>query len=86
MPAGRASAVVVVASENTPQTALAPFKAVASQVIRVHRAGTFARRGPDAYDADPANPASLRQLLDALSEDGVPASADTEWVHALPST
>ncbi len=84
VPAGRASAVVVVASENTPRTALAPFKSVASQVIRVHPAGTFARRGPDAYEADPADPASLRRLLDALSEDGVPASADTEWVHALP--
>ncbi|MEU2741145.1 amino acid adenylation domain-containing protein, partial [Streptomyces sp. NPDC007095] len=84
VPAGRASAVVVVASENTPRTALAPFKSVASQVIRVHPAGAFARRGPDAYEADPVNPASLRQLLDALSEDGVPASADTEWVHALP--
>ncbi|MEV8123408.1 amino acid adenylation domain-containing protein [Streptomyces sp. NPDC085944] len=84
MPAGRASAVVVVASENTPRTALAPFKAVASRVIRVHPADTFARRGPDAYNADPADPASLRRLLDALSEDGAPASIDTEWVHALP--
>ncbi|MGW4993857.1 amino acid adenylation domain-containing protein [Streptomyces mirabilis] len=84
VPAGRASAVVVVASGNTPRTALAPFTAVASRVIRVHPAGAFARRGPDAYDADPADPASLRQLLDALSEDGVPAPADTEWVHALP--
>ncbi|MEU5591499.1 amino acid adenylation domain-containing protein [Streptomyces sp. NPDC020298] len=84
VPAGRASAVVVVASENTPRTALAPFEAVASRVIRVYPAGAFARRGPDAYDVDPADPASLRRLLDALSEDGTPASADTEWVHALP--
>ncbi|MET7680385.1 amino acid adenylation domain-containing protein [Streptomyces sp. NPDC005423] len=84
VPPGRATAVVVVASENTPPTALAPFMAVAPRVIRVHPAGAFARRGPDAYDADPADPASMRRLLDALSEDGVPASADTEWVHALP--
>ncbi|MEU9188437.1 amino acid adenylation domain-containing protein [Streptomyces sp. NPDC048484] len=83
-PAGRASTVVVVASENTPRTALAPFEAVAARVIRVHPAGAFARRGPNAYDADPADPASLRRLLDALSADGVPASADTEWVHTLP--
>ncbi|MFI6931609.1 amino acid adenylation domain-containing protein [Streptomyces sp. NPDC050287] len=84
VPADRVSTVIVVASDNTPRTALAPFKAVASRVIRVHPAGTFARRGPDAYDADPADPVSLRRLFDALSEDGVPPSADTEWVHALP--
>ncbi|MEV0226882.1 amino acid adenylation domain-containing protein [Streptomyces sp. NPDC050704] len=84
VPTGRASAVVVVASESTPQTALTPFGTVTSRVIRVYPAGVFARRGPDAYDADPADPASLRRLLDALSEDGVPVSADTEWVHALP--
>ncbi|MGW3631875.1 amino acid adenylation domain-containing protein [Streptomyces sp. NPDC005122] len=84
VPTGRACAVVVVASENTQPTALAPFKAVAARVIRVHPAGAFARRGPDTYDVDPADPASLRELLNALSEDGVPASVDTEWVHALP--
>ncbi|MFJ4693354.1 amino acid adenylation domain-containing protein [Streptomyces sp. NPDC088766] len=84
VPAGRASAVVVVTSESTPRTALAPFEAVAPRVIRVHPAGTFARREPDAYDVDPADPASLRRLLDALSEDGAPVSGDTEWVHALP--
>ncbi|MFD3376711.1 amino acid adenylation domain-containing protein [Streptomyces sp. NPDC058697] len=82
--AGHASTVVVVASENTPRTALTPFEAVASRVIRVHPAGAFARRGPNAYDADPADPASLRRLLDALSEDGAPVSSDTEWVHTLP--
>ncbi|MFC8661402.1 amino acid adenylation domain-containing protein [Streptomyces sp. NPDC057199] len=81
---GHASTVVVVASENTPRTALAPFEAVASRVIRVHPAGTFARRGPDSYDVDPVDPASVRRLLDALSEDGARVSSDTEWVHALP--
>ncbi|WP_069170055.1 non-ribosomal peptide synthetase [Streptomyces griseus] len=84
VPAGRAPTVVVVASGNTPRTALAPFEAVASRVIRVRPAGAFARGGPDAYDVDPADPVSLRKLLDALSEDGVPACADLEWVHALP--
>ncbi|MEU3514829.1 amino acid adenylation domain-containing protein [Streptomyces sp. NPDC006654] len=81
--AGRAS-VVVVAPGNTPGTALAPFRAVASRVIRVHPAGAFARTGPDTYAMDPADPASVRLLLDALAEDGAPVSADTEWVHALP--
>ncbi|MFF4800906.1 amino acid adenylation domain-containing protein [Streptomyces sp. NPDC001351] len=83
-PADRASAVVVVASKNTPQAALAPFHAVASRVIRVHPAGAFARTGPDAYDVDPADAASVRRLLDALSEDGAAASTGMEWVHALP--
>ncbi|MCH5671083.1 non-ribosomal peptide synthetase [Streptomyces gilvus] len=84
VPNGPASAVVVVASQNTPPTALAPFNAVASRVIRVHPADAFARTGPDAYAVAPADPASVRRLLDALSEDGVPPSPDTEWVHALP--
>ncbi|MEV6995110.1 amino acid adenylation domain-containing protein [Streptomyces sp. NPDC093228] len=83
-PNGRASAVIVVASGNTPRTALTPFSAVASRVIRVHPAGSFARSGPDTYAVDPTDPVSLRRLLDALSEDGVPVSADTAWVHALP--
>ncbi|MEU2773570.1 amino acid adenylation domain-containing protein [Streptomyces sp. NPDC007162] len=83
-PADRASAVVVVASGNTPRAALAPFRAVASRVIRVHPAGVFARTGPDAYAVDPADPASVRLLLDALAEEGVPVRVGTEWVHALP--
>ncbi|MFF0585144.1 amino acid adenylation domain-containing protein [Streptomyces sp. NPDC003781] len=82
--ADRTSVVVVVAPGNTPRTALAPFTAVATRVIRVHPADAFARTGPDAYDADPADPASLRRLLDALSEDGAPVSPGTQWVHALP--
>ncbi len=88
VPAGRASVVVVVASESTPQAAFAPFQAVASRVVRVNPARSFVRRGPDVFDADPADPASLRLLLDALSEDGTDnttlALADAEWVHALP--
>ncbi|MFI2206462.1 amino acid adenylation domain-containing protein [Streptomyces sp. NPDC020192] len=84
-PAGRASVVVIVAAASTPQAAFAPFGAVASRVVRVHPSGTFARRGPDAFEADPADPASLRLLLDALSEDGADDGlADAEWVHALP--
>ncbi|MEU9291498.1 amino acid adenylation domain-containing protein [Streptomyces sp. NPDC048275] len=83
-PAGRASVVLVVA-QAVPQTAIAPFEAVASRVVRVHPSSTFARRGPDVFEADPADPASLRLLLDALFEDGTgDALADAEWVHALP--
>ncbi|MEU3338927.1 amino acid adenylation domain-containing protein [Streptomyces sp. NPDC006668] len=84
VPNGRASAVVVATSQDTPPTALAAFKAVAPRVIRVHPADTFTRTGPDSYTVDPADPASVRRLLDALSEDGAPPSLDLEWVHALP--
>lgn len=86
-PAGRAPVVVVVASESTPQAAFAPFRAVAPRVVRVHPSGTFARRSADVFDADPADPASLRLLLDALSEDdtdGTSVLSAAEWVHALP--
>ncbi|MFC4465703.1 amino acid adenylation domain-containing protein [Streptomyces xiangluensis] len=85
--AGRASVVVVVAPQSTPQAALAPFQAVAARVVRVHPSRTFARREPDVFDADPADPTSLRLLLDALSEDGTDDPldlADAAWVHALP--
>ncbi|MET7320227.1 amino acid adenylation domain-containing protein [Streptomyces sp. NPDC005549] len=79
--------VVVVAAESTPREAYTPFEAVSSRLIRVHPSTAFARRGPDSFDADPADPASLRLVLDALSEDGtgsVGAAVRTEWVHALP--
>ncbi|MFE9725755.1 amino acid adenylation domain-containing protein [Streptomyces sp. NPDC005794] len=83
--ADRASVVVVVASTSTPQAAFVPFQAVASRLVRVHPSSAFARRGPDVFDADPADPASLRLLLDALSEDSTDDTlADAEWVHALP--
>ncbi|MEU0137406.1 amino acid adenylation domain-containing protein [Streptomyces sp. NPDC006296] len=83
----RASVVVVVASGSTPREALEPFRSLASRVVRVHPSGVFARRGPDAFDADPADAASLGLLLDALSGDGdggAVSLGDVEWVHALP--
>ncbi|WP_329034034.1 non-ribosomal peptide synthetase [Streptomyces sp. NBC_00178] len=80
----RVPVVVVVAHASTPQEALGPFQDVASRVVRVHPSGAFARRGPDAFDADPADPVSLGRLLDALSVDGTAGPDDVEWVHALP--
>ncbi|MFJ9539249.1 amino acid adenylation domain-containing protein [Streptomyces sp. NPDC101225] len=83
-PADRAPVVVFVA-QTLPRTAIAPFEAVASRVVRVHPSSGFARSGPDVFAADPSDPASLRLLLDALSEDGADdALTDVEWVHALP--
>ncbi|MGW2213037.1 amino acid adenylation domain-containing protein [Streptomyces sp. NPDC001781] len=83
-PVDRASVVVVVSRSVTP-AALAPFEAAASRVVRVRPAGVFARSGPDVFEADPADPASLRLVLDALCADGGDdVLANTEWVHALP--
>ncbi|MEU6394493.1 amino acid adenylation domain-containing protein [Streptomyces sp. NPDC046939] len=86
-PATRAPAVIVMTGENTPWEACAPFEAVASRVVLVRASSTFARRGPDVFDADPADPESLCLLLDALSDGGSGDPwdlADAEWVHALP--
>ncbi|QQC93279.1 non-ribosomal peptide synthetase [Streptomyces alfalfae] len=81
----RAAVVVVVAAETVPDAAFAPFAQVAARVVRVHPADAFARRGADVFEADPADPASLRPLLDALAADGVAdGPAAVEWVHALP--
>lgn len=82
---GPGPTVVVVAPDCVPGTAWAPFRAVASRVVQVRPARAFARVGTDVYDADPADPASLSLLLDALAEDGGDADGGrTEWVHALP--
>ncbi|MEV0125878.1 amino acid adenylation domain-containing protein [Streptomyces sp. NPDC050703] len=82
---GRAAVVVVVASEAVPEAAFTPFAHLAARVVRVRPAESFARRGADVFEADPADPASLRPLLDALAADGVADSpAAVEWVHALP--
>lgn len=86
-PVTRASAVIVMAGETTPREVCAPFEAVASRVVLVRASSTFARRGPDLFDADPADPDSLRLLLEALSDGGTGDTwdlADAEWVHALP--
>ncbi|MER6535770.1 SDR family NAD(P)-dependent oxidoreductase [Streptomyces sp900105755] len=89
-PAPPASLVVVVAADGVPREAFSPFETIATRVVHVRPASAFARRGPDAYEADPADPESLRLLLDALSQDagpdGGPDLADAEWVHALPLT
>ncbi|WP_432160000.1 amino acid adenylation domain-containing protein [Streptomyces sp. NRRL F-5630] len=84
---GDAPLVVVVAADSTPREAFAPFEAVSSRLVRVHPSTAFARKGPDSFDADPADPASLRLVLDALSEGGTGSGEATvrmEWVHALP--
>ncbi len=48
------------------------------RVVRVHAARHFARRGPDTFEADPADTAQLRQVLDALPDHEI------DWLHTLP--
>ncbi|MEV5595500.1 amino acid adenylation domain-containing protein [Streptomyces sp. NPDC052496] len=73
--------LVVVTAEPLPSEALRPFEAAWSRVVRVGAADTYARLTDDAYEVDPADPAALRRLLDAL---GDPGEAGVDWLHALP--
>ncbi|MFJ9445655.1 SDR family NAD(P)-dependent oxidoreductase [Kitasatospora sp. NPDC101235] len=59
------------------------FEAAYARVVRVSAAETFARRGDDVYEVDPADPASLGRLLDALAGTGA-GDDGIDWLHALP--
>ncbi|MEU4249062.1 amino acid adenylation domain-containing protein [Amycolatopsis sp. NPDC026612] len=74
-PTGR----VLVISGTGPLTAPA-LDAAYPRVVRVHAAAHLARLGPDTFEADPADTAQLRQVLDTL------APADIDWLHTLPLT
>ncbi|MBL1098419.1 amino acid adenylation domain-containing protein [Streptomyces sp. 205] len=55
------------------------LRSVRSRVVLVAAASGFARLGNDSYSVDPADPASLGALLDALGDLGA-----VDWLHALP--
>ncbi|MFG1925393.1 amino acid adenylation domain-containing protein [Cryptosporangium sp. NPDC048952] len=74
--AGRAERTLVLCGEG-PLTAPL-LDAAYPRVVRVHCAAGFARLGPDTFEADPADPESLRRVLDAL-----PGTA-IDWLHTLP--
>ncbi len=74
-PTGR----VLVISGAGPLAAPA-LDAAYPRVVRVHAARHFTRLGPDTFEADPTDTASLRRILDAL-----PGSA-IDWLHTLPLT
>ena len=74
--ATRTDRVLVISGEG-PLTAPA-LDAAYRRVVRVHAATGFARLGPDAFEADPADTASLRQILDALHGNKI------DWLHTLP--
>ncbi|KOT78041.1 peptide synthetase [Streptomyces rimosus subsp. pseudoverticillatus] len=73
--------LIVMTAEPLPPEALRFFEAGWSRVVRVGAADAYARLTDDVYEVDPADPASLRQLLDAL---GGPGETVIDWLHALP--
>ncbi|RSM47393.1 KR domain-containing protein [Amycolatopsis balhimycina DSM 5908] len=74
--AARTDRILVVSGEG-PLTAPA-LDAAYARVVRVHAADHFARRGPDTFEADPADTAHLRQVLDSLPD------REIDWLHTLP--
>ncbi|MGW5714910.1 AMP-binding protein [Amycolatopsis sp. NPDC003865] len=68
---------ILVISGEGPLTAPA-LDAVYPRVVRVHAAGHFAHPDPDTFEADPADTAHLRRILDTLPHTGI------DWLHTLP--
>ncbi|AEW98743.1 amino acid adenylation domain protein (plasmid) [Streptantibioticus cattleyicolor NRRL 8057 = DSM 46488] len=73
--------LVIVTGEPLPAPAVHAFQEVYARVVRVVAADAFARHGQDEYRADPADPESLRLLLDAVADAGADG---IDWLHALP--
>ncbi|MFE3598135.1 amino acid adenylation domain-containing protein [Streptomyces sp. NPDC059142] len=81
--ASRTSRTLVVVTTDGPPgpEAIRALAGAHARVVPVVAADGFARRDDGGYEVDPADPASLRALLDALAE----AGHDTvDWLHALP--
>ncbi|MYU56091.1 MULTISPECIES: non-ribosomal peptide synthetase [Streptomyces] len=73
--------VVLMSATPSAPSAWRPFEAAGRRVVRVSAAASFARLADGGFQVDPADPASLRQLLDALPDAG---RAGIDWLHALP--
>ncbi|MEV0607418.1 amino acid adenylation domain-containing protein [Polymorphospora rubra] len=73
----RPATLVVMAAEPLPPAAVRAFQAAYDRVVTAVAADHFARLSPDSYRVDPADPDSVRRLLDALP------GADVDWLHAL---
>ncbi|HST47697.1 amino acid adenylation domain-containing protein [Jatrophihabitans sp.] len=71
--------LVVLTAEPLPPDAVRPWSASHARVVRVSAGPAFAALGEDAYQVDPADPASLARLLRELTPTG-----GIDWVHALP--
>ncbi|OXM63343.1 non-ribosomal peptide synthetase [Amycolatopsis vastitatis] len=74
--AARTDRILVISGEG-PLDAPA-LDAAYARVVRVHAADHFARRSPGSFEADPADTAHLRQVLDALPD------REIDWLHTLP--
>ncbi|SDZ27512.1 amino acid adenylation domain-containing protein [Amycolatopsis xylanica] len=73
--ASHSDRVLVLMSDLPLDTSAFPHE----RVVRVTPAEAFARRGDDRFEVDPADPASLKLLFDALGE-----HHGIDWLHALP--
>ena len=73
--------LVVLTAEPVTAEALRPFDAVYSQVVRVSAGQAFGTLAENAYQVDPADPASLVELLKELD---LPGQDGIDWLHALP--
>ncbi|MFE0172186.1 amino acid adenylation domain-containing protein [Streptomyces sp. NPDC059002] len=73
--------LVALTAEPLDPAAVRSFEEAYDRVVQVTAAAAFARLADDVYEVDPADPGSLRHLVDALADAG-PAGVD--WLHALP--
>ncbi|MGQ4510755.1 amino acid adenylation domain-containing protein [Streptomyces sp. DW26H14] len=73
--------LVVVTEDELPPGALRPFAERHTRVVHATAGPAFARHGDGTYQVDPVDPASLRQLIDAVADGG---DAGIDWLHALP--
>ena len=73
--------LVTMTAEPLSPEASSAFRAAYARVVRVSAADAFARLADDVYQVDPADPASLRQLFDALAG---AVRGGVDWLHALP--
>ncbi|MEE1800999.1 amino acid adenylation domain-containing protein [Streptomyces sp. JV176] len=80
--AARTSRLLVVMTDGPVRAeTIRAFEAGHARVVPVVAAGGFARRDDGGFEVDPADPASLRTLLDALAEAG---HDGIDWLHTLP--
>ncbi|MFD7501258.1 amino acid adenylation domain-containing protein [Streptomyces sp. NPDC059850] len=78
-PAAASRPLVLVTDGPADPEEVRALRSVRSRVVLVAAGGGFARRNDSSYLVDPADPASLGALLDAL--DGLGA---VDWLHTLP--
>jgi amino acid adenylation domain-containing protein len=78
--AQQSRSVVLMTAGPLDPTVIDTFRTAYGRVIQVCAAAAYARRGTDSFEVDPADPASLAELLGELA-DGTHSGID--WLHAL---